>query len=127
MSSLDSEIQIVYRCGNQIFESKKDAEAYLASKETDKITFQQTLTNISDEIQHLTAELEGPQGKECRCNMGQSCSESCPVHLCTCDTIGKRYPQKEYDHYVCKHHTNTYFRNKGCFWCANTDCSKNGC
>lgn len=42
-------------------------------------------------------------------------SSECLVHLCTCDAG------------ICDRHTSLYFKNKGCFWCGYTDCSKYGC
>ncbi len=52
--------------------------------------------------------------KKCSCK-GNMYSSTCRVHKCTCES-GK-----------CNRHTNLYFKNKGCYWCNYTDCSKYGC
>ena len=49
-----------------------------------------------------------------KCNCLNSKSDKCLLHYCTC-------PLK------CNRHTNLYFKNKGCYWCNYTDCSKYGC
>ena len=65
--------------------------------------------------------VNGWSSDHCNCDKFDY-SEKCLVvddrgnhHLCTCKAG------------ICKRHTNRYFKNTGCYWCAHTDCSAHGC
>ena len=60
-----------------------------------------------------------------KCNCGnQDYSSKCLLHMCTRNILDKKFPEKEYNTLICDYHTNHYFRNKGCYWCKSSDCSR---
>jgi hypothetical protein len=59
----------------------------------------------------------GAAPQVCQCK-NPPLKNKCIMHACTCDEIG-----------LCGRHTSAHLpgNNKGCYWCAYTDCYKNNC
>lgn len=134
MSNSNWRIEHVYRVGDKIFETREKAEKHISSLHATALEEDQIEKNIQtillerqiirEKLIEKYKENNTPQEK-CQCNL--SYSETCLVHFCTCEEFDKKFSEKSYDHYICSHHKNLHFRNKGCFWCHHTDCSKYGC
>lgn len=126
-------METVYRVNGIIFETEQEAQKYEDKHKKIQSEINENINKIRDIRNNLkyTIVQEYQELKldfaKCRCDNYSDYSDKCLAHLCTCDILDKIYPDKIYDQYICQYHTNLYMRNKGCFHCRSTDCSKWSC
>lgn len=124
--------QICYRVGEKIFDTIEDAQQCCDQQNSQRNTTDTKVELINQFKKNLVEKISkyytqhNIQTNQCNCD-GRYYSDNCLLHLCTCDLFDKLFPEKEFDQLVCNYHTNVGFRNKGCYWCKNSDCSKNHC
>ena len=125
------EVQSCYKVGGSIFNTLEEATNYSSKLKDESRIKEENITNIlrlktnKKEALELKYDNLGIKHEVCRCEH-KDYSSDCLRHLCTCE-IEKDYPQEEYRRYVCNHHTNIGFKNKGCFYCRHSDCSMYNC
>lgn len=109
----------------------KEDEQYkdLISRETkliaEKNRLEYQLSEIKTQLEKATLSI-----KESRANIIDLIEKENPPHQqkCTCEEGLPKNVDHRYSRYVtCLKHLSRYFKNKGCYWCYNTDCSKHGC
>ena len=121
--------QVCYRVGKKIFDSLDEANKCCKAQSNDPTIFEQNKNFILAKKSEIRKQIENTYTQSGmpfdKCNCGnQEYSNKCLVHMCTCDILDKQFPEEKYKSFVCDYHTNQYFKNKGCFWCRHSDCSR---